>query len=54
MMKLSEVTQIHNNSIQKVCQLSYRILKFAQADYRKNQEYIAKWFVSLPPLPPSL
>ena len=44
MLKLAEVGDIQHNSIRTICQLCYRLIRHAQQDYRKNQEYIAKWY----------
>ena len=48
MLKLAEVGDIQHTSIRTICQLCYRLIRHAQQDYRKNQEYIAKWYVRMP------
>jgi hypothetical protein len=42
MLRLSEVNDMQHVSVRTICQLCYRLIRHAQQDYRKNQEYIAK------------
>eukprot|EP00118_Oscarella_pearsei_P014018 m.117174 g.117174 ORF g.117174 m.117174 type:complete len:2678 (+) comp37607_c0_seq1:123-8156(+) len=44
MMTLEELAEKRNHTIKVICRLCYRIVKHSQADYRKNQETIAKKF----------
>jgi len=43
LLRLAEVADIQHTSVRTICQLCYRLIRHAQQDYRKNQEYIAKW-----------
>ena len=47
MLRLAEVGDIQHTSIRTICQLCYRLIRHAQQDYRKNQEYIAKKYAAV-------
>eukprot|EP01135_Chromosphaera_perkinsii_P009083 Nk52_evm14s1607 gene=Nk52_evmTU14s1607 len=44
LMSLSEIGQKRYSPIAQICRLCYRLLRYSQQGYRKNQEAIAKWF----------